>query len=319
MRLNAIVWCQLMVPVLAFTGVAAQGAEPSRIYHVGNSLTNQSVGSDALKNLAANRGIDVTYGYHIRCGMGLGYIIANPDDVCVTPNTFGLFTPALTNNTWDVVTLQTYGDTYDANKSAIQQFINITRSNATNQGTKFYVFEGWPQDLTTIGSDYSDHWLSTYDPSNPNDFVNSRKTWSRGFSDELMSQLRSDAFNSPVEIKRIRTGEVFYQLDQLAEAGQLGSTTEIEQWYVDPYHMGEFGAYASRLTMLATVYGEDPSGLPAPATMSPEVAALVQQTVWNVVTNDSYSGVPEPSGVALLGVGALALLRRTRRRDVTAA
>ena len=51
--------------------------------------------------------------------------------------------------------------------------------------------------------------------------------------------------------------------------------------------------------------------------MTPDVAATVQQTVWSVVNTDPYSGVhnPEPSGLALLSVGALALLRRRRPRN----
>lgn len=313
MRFSAVVCRLVLFVAVAFSAAAARGAEASRVYHVGNSLTNQSMGSDALKNLAANRDIDITYGHHIRCGQGLGYIVANPEDTCVTPNAFGTFAPALANNPWDVVTLQTYGDTYETNKSAIRHMIDTTRGNAANQATRFYIFEGWPQNFSPASNDYSQHWLRTYDPSIPDDSSNRLRTWSRDYSDNLMSQLRSAEFNAPIEIKRIRTGEVFYRLDQLAEAGQLGATTEIEQWYADAYHMNDFGAYASRLTMLAAVYGENPAGLPAPAGMSPEIAALVQQTVWDVVTSDPYSGVPEPSGVALLGVGALALLRRTRR------
>jgi hypothetical protein len=312
MRLSALVSsCFAILATLAFATTTARAAQTSRAYHVGNSLTGQA-GADHLRGLAAQRGIDVTWGYHIRAGQGLGYMIANPNDVSMSaPSTYPT---ALPNNAWNVVTLQTYGDTYDTNKSAIQQMINSTRTNAANQTTRFFIYEGWPQDLAQVGGDYSAHWRSTYDPTKPSDSINRLKTWSRGFSDELMSQLHSSAFNSPVDIKRIRSGEVFYQLDQLAEAGQLGSTTGIEQWYIDPYHMNDFGAYTAQLTMFATIYGENPAGLPAPTGMTPEVAATVQQTVWSVVNTDPYSGVhnPEPSGLALLSVGALALLRRYR-------
>jgi MYXO-CTERM domain-containing protein len=324
MRLNGLI-CHLVFATLFFaftmttTTTTTRAAQPTRIYHVGNSLTGQSA-NDHLKVIAAERGIDSTPGHDVRSGKGLGFMHANPQDVeFFSPSGYST---ALPNNTWDVVTLQTYGDTYDTNKNAIQHMVNLARSNPANQATKFYIFEGWPQIFTQVSDDYSTHWLSTYDPNNHSDSGNRLKSWSRGYSDELMSQLRGPAFNSPVEIKRIRTGEVFYQLDQLAEAGQLGTTTEIEQWYGDDFHMGEFGAYASRLTMFATVYGQNPTGLSAPAAMTPEVAAKVQQTIWNVVTSDPYSGVtvPEPSGLALLGVGAVALLRRRRpRRQTTAA
>jgi len=128
--------------------VSAGAAQVSHAYHIGNSLTNQSVNlANSLQSYAAQRGINVDYGFHIRCGMGLGYIAANPDDVCVGPSSYGNYTPALTGNAWDVVTLQTYGDTYDVNKTAIRHFIDLARANPANQATKFYVFEGWAQNL----------------------------------------------------------------------------------------------------------------------------------------------------------------------------
>ena len=42
--------------------------------------------------------------------------------------------------------------------------------------------------------------------------------------------------------------------------------------------------------MLATLYGENPAGLPGPAAMSPEMLATVQQTVWNVVSGEVRPG-----------------------------
>jgi MYXO-CTERM domain-containing protein len=305
-------FCFALALTFSLAVTAGAAPTPSRTYHVGNSLTGQTVAQGEVKNLAAARNIDVTFGYHVRGGQGLGFITANPNDV--TYSTPANFNPALPNNTWDIVTLQTYGDTYDANKTAIRSLINLTRTNVANQNTKFYIFTGWPQDYAKAGDDYSSHWLSTYDPNNHGDFQNRMRTWSRGYSNELMSQLNSPAFNSPVPIGRVPTGEVFYQLDQLAGAGQLGAVTDISQWYSDAHHMGELGAYVSQLTMFATLYGENPAGLPGPAAMSPEVLATVQQTVWNVVSSDPYAAVPEPGGLSLLAAAAAPLLRRRRNR-----
>ena len=299
------------VAFAAFVPLAA--AAESRVYHVGNSLTAQSALNDRLKGAAAEQGIDLTYGFHIRCGEGVSYMWANPGDTCVDPNAFGRFSEALPNNTWDAVTLQTYGDSLPGAKQAITDFINLTRTNPANSDTKFYVLQGWPQHLAeSDATDYSDHWELTYDRSEPATYENRLRTWTRDFSDELRSQLNDPASGLPVEVLRIPTGEVFYELDQLAEAGLLGTTTEIEQWYSDDFHMGEFGAYASRVTMLAALYGQDPSGLAAPEGMSAEVAALVQQTAWNVVLGDPHAAVPEPGSLALLAAAALPLLRRSR-------
>src|SRR3954451_4673057 len=91
---------------------AAWGATltPMSVYHVGNSLTYHITAEDRLKNEAALRGIDMSYGYHIRCGAGLHDISAFPTDTCVPVNAYGYWGQALPNNHWDAVTLQTFGD-----------------------------------------------------------------------------------------------------------------------------------------------------------------------------------------------------------------
>jgi MYXO-CTERM domain-containing protein len=301
-----------VVFMLAATAASLPAAD-SRVYHVGNSLTGQAMGNDRLKNLAAPHGIDITYGFHIRCGEGVSYMWANPTDTCVDPNSFGRFADALPNNTWDIVTLQSYGDDLGAGRQAIANMINLARTNPANGATKFYVFNGWPQHLAgSTTTDYSDHWVRTYDRAEPLTYENRLLKWTRDYSDELMRQVNDDALGLPVEVYRVNTGEVFYQLDQLAEQGQLGSTTGIEQWYSDDYHMGEFGAYTSSITMLAALYGQSPIGQPAPAGMDAAVASRVQQTVWDVVRADPYSSVPEPGGALLLAFLAPLALRRRR-------
>jgi hypothetical protein len=297
-------------------GMPARAATVSYVYHVGNSLTSQTVNAAlSMSTYAGMRGINVGWGFHIRCGAGLSYMAANPEDVCVGPSGYGNYTAGLTGNPWDAVTLQTYGDTIEANKTAIRHFVDLARTNPANAATRFYIFEGWGQNLALNGTTYSPNYVSTYDESNP---VTVR-TWSRSYSNQLMSQLGSETYAAPVDFRRIPTGEVFYQLDQLALAGQLGTVQTIEEWYGDANHMTPLGEYVSDLTMMSAMYGQSPIGLPGPDGMTPEVAAAVQQTVWNVVTSDPYTGVaaavPEPGGLALLGLGAAAgaILRRRSR------
>jgi len=95
-------------------------------YHVGNSLTWDGRVSIGLPTLASDAGLQLTTGYHIRCNGSLDHIAANPDDVCVTPNSFGTYAPAFANNKWDAITIQPFsGSTlnleYLGFKSLVQQ------------------------------------------------------------------------------------------------------------------------------------------------------------------------------------------------------
>jgi hypothetical protein len=71
------------------------------------------------------------------------------------------------------------------------------------------------------------------------------------------------------------------------------------------------------LTFFATLYREDPAGLPtAPyGVTNAAFAAAVQDAVWDAVNGHPYSGVnvvPEPRAAVLLALALLPLLRRLR-------
>jgi hypothetical protein len=284
-----------------------QAAAPVEVYHVGNSLTYHMISGDRFKIEAANRGINIDYGYHIRCGSGLRDIVTFPTDTCVVPNAFGTFAQALPNNHWDNVTLQTYGDSLSDAKTIIGQMITTTRSRPDNANTQFYIYEDYPQSLA--GEDYSHAWPQPYDGTR-------RRTWTRDYSNLLMTSLRKqypDPTHQPILIP---SGEVLYQLDQLAQAGQLPGVGGIEEWYGDEFHLNTFGSFTTETTMFAVMFKQNPVGLPGPDGMSPELTQRVEETIWNVVSSNKFtnvSSVPEPSALGLFAIGAISLLRRRRR------
>jgi hypothetical protein len=51
--------------------------------------------------------------------------------------------------------------------------------------------------------------------------------------------------------------------------------------------------------------------------MSPELTQKVEETIWNVVSANKFTNVtlvPEPSALGVFAMGAIAVLRRRRRR-----
>ena len=51
----------------------------------------------------------------------------------------------------------------------------------------------------------------------------------------------------------------------------------------------------------------------AASQFTPELYEALNETIWDVVSNHPYTGVPEPTTLAMLVLGGLAVLRRKRR------
>lgn len=273
-------------------------------YHIGNSLTNTSLYNGWLGGHAQSRGHTLSVGYHIRASQSLSYIWANPADVTyASPSTFDT---ALSGQEWDYVTLQPYHQENQTEaRSAIGNMIALTRTNAANSNTRFYVYSAWPQELG--GTDYSTRWLETYDGSGS-------RTWTRDFFNGLMEAVRADHMDLPSPIYMIPVGEVLYELDQLAEAGKLPGYAGIEELYEDPYHLTPpVGHYIASVVTYCTIFGDTAIGLPKPNGISDELAAIIQQTSWDVIRTHQYTGVPEPSTTGMAALSLLGLLARRRR------
>lgn len=78
------------------------------------------------------------------------------------------------------------------------------------------------------------------------------------------------------------------------KAGQVPGMTDIAQVYSDGIHFNDTGMYVVGCTFLSTMYKESPIGLTAApyslASGSPLVA-IIQTTVWDVVSTHQYAGI----------------------------
>jgi hypothetical protein len=116
------------------------------------------------------------------------------------------------------------------------------------------------------------------------------------------------------DIRMIPTGEVIYELMAAADAGKIPGLTSGADFYRDPIHMSYgVGRYTASVTMLATIYSNDLTGVGSDR-IAPETTNAINAVVWDVLTrNAEFTGVPEPGSLGLLG--GLALLMPRRRHS----
>jgi hypothetical protein len=267
-------------------------------YHVGNSLTWDARVGNGLPTLAADAGLGLTTGYHIRCGRPLSFIAANPDDVCVAPNSSGLYTEAFASQAWDAITLQPYsGSTPRQEYTAFKSLVQQARQNPDNLGTRFYLYANWPNTPPADVTFY-DAWNdpTAVDPDaglvrNANGF-----NW-------IFDQLKADPDLQGVGLFMIPVGGVLAEVDLRMRGGQIPGFTDGKQLYRDITHLNNLGRFIAANTFLATLFGRDPTGTPTnsdfdtspgqtvPIVITPALATAVQQAVWDVVSTHPATGV----------------------------
>jgi len=114
----------------------------------------------------------------------------------------------------------------------------------------------------------------------------------------------------------VPVGDVLYELNERMHRLEIPGFTDIGQIYNDNVHLGIIGGYIAGLTTYATLYREDPHGLPSLdwGFNSPLLESQIQDVVWDVVSHHAFTDVPEPAsaGAALLFAGSVVAARRRR-------
>lgn len=275
-------------------------------FHVGNSLTwdAQPRGIEALASL---RGNDLRAGYHIACNRNLDDIWSDPQFTCVLPHAkLGRFPDALASHAVDVVTLQPWrwGDATLAEDTArLLDFIDLTRSNPDNQDTQFFIYTGWPEQIR-LASDWRERTI---------DSDRTPSSTSREYFELLLDRVQA---NTDASVYLIPVGEVFFQLGQKIDAGEVPGLTDIGQLYRDEVHASSVGRYIAGATTYATVFAEDPAGLHAPegfygassGLYTPELYETLHATIWQAVRQISSRFVGDYNGNGIVDQGDLDLV-----------
>ncbi len=301
----------LTATVLAFSLTAcsvAQG-ETLRLYLMGNSLTD-NVNYGGLEALAERRGHEHVWGRHSIPGAPIDWIWNHPDGG-FRERPFGYYPKAITEFTWDAVTLQPFNRSLQADIEGAGRFMDLAKKKSPD--VQFYVYAQWQNG---VGLDYTQTWMQDV-----SDWLKSGG-WNHPYSNpertalyyETLTRRLREAHPDMKPVSMIPVGHVFYLLDQKIKAGAIPGVDSIFQLYANPAegggtHVNNVGSYVAGVTFFATLYGESPIGLPYEAygrqpgpskygvSLDENLAGIIQRAAWQVVTSHPLTGVGSDEGV----------------------
>lgn len=272
--------------VLAMTGRATT----QTLYMIGNSLTWDSR-PRALGQLADTIGGELEVGYHILTASTLPTISENPDTTSeqVPASSYGPLSEALPTYAWDAVSMQMHprkGATLATETSAIETIVGYAQANPDNADTLFYLFQPWPATWQW------GEWLEPVSTA-PDAQATARHDYAYLLLDRVRGEMPSNDF------LLIPTGDVFFELDQRMQAGQVPGFSSITQLYRNSVHLNATGQYVAAMTFLAAVLGSDPTGpLPTEGQFSASTTldddalrTALQAAVWDVVRENPATGL----------------------------
>jgi hypothetical protein len=257
-----------------------------RVYWIGNSVTD-ALKYGTWKQTAEADGRSIIWGRTMIPGAPIHWLWDHPDQGISEPP-FDRWSIALKDYVWDVVSLQPYDGGIDEWTSAdvpnINKFMNYTKPKSPD--VQFVLFAHYPrQDYINASGSYQQHWDKPY--KNTRGGNETREFYKLVV--EKVRALRTDM--KPIVL--VPVGEVYYQLDKKMKAGQFpGKTGIVAAAYADGIHQNDFGNYIVGCTYYATMFMTNPTGFSGSRYgVSDQHAAIIQQTVWQVVTSTPLAGV----------------------------
>ena len=147
--------------------------------------------------------------------------------------------------------------------------------------------ERWPRQSK---DDFDTAWLKKY--TGGWDGTNETKD----YFERLTLELRKTCPNLKKLILMVPVGHVMHELNQRMKAGEVPGHKEIKDVFADGIHLNNVGSYVVGCTYFATLYRENPKGLPGEPykVTDPNLAEVIQETVWKVVSTTELAGVKPP-------------------------
>ena len=260
---------------------------PLKVYHLGHSLVARDMPA-MLQQLAGSE-----HDYRSQLGWGTPLKAHYEDDVEINgfdeENNHPNFQPAfeaMSTGEYDalivteMIELQASIDYFDSHLY-LHKWANEAR--AGNPNIRVFLYETW--DFLNV----ADGWLSRLDSDLPD-------LWEK----EILRRALALEDN-PKPIYIIPGGQVMAKfVRHIESAGGLHGIDNRNDLFTDDIHFNDYGAYLMALTHYAVLYQRSPIGLPyalLKADGSPaqnpgqELATLMQQIVWEVVTSYDKTGV----------------------------
>ena len=273
----------LLVLGIAASVLAADEKAPKalRVYFVGNSVTD-TINYAGLTELAKSRGYTQVWGRHMIPGAPLQWIWEHPKDGFQEPP-FGHYPDALAKFQWDVLSLQPFDrhlEDKDGDIAMAKNFIDLALPKSPE--LQVYVYARWPRQGK---EDFDTTWVKKYTGG----WDNTNET--KDYFERLTLELRK-AYPK-LKINMVPVGHVMYELNQQMKAGKVPGYKDIHELFADGIHLNNVGSYVVGCTYFATLYKQNPKGLPsAPYKVEDaKMAAAIQDVVWKVVSVHELAGV----------------------------
>jgi hypothetical protein len=289
---------------------AAEPLKNLRVYFIGNSVTD-TVRYDSLAKLAASKHHQLVWGRQMIPGAPLQWLWDHPSDG-FTEMPFGYPRQAFTNYQWDVVSLQPFDRGLTSKDGSddvtkIREYAEMVAVHSPD--VQIYLYARWPR--ITSGGKGLDFDKNDYDPFRPGsgtDLSNVdpfERIWlahytggwdttneSRDYFDRLLINARKATPFLKKPLLLVPVGHAMYALDQRMRRGEVPGYSDIHQLYKDGIHLNETGSYLVGCVFYATLFREDPAGLPTEpyGNITPVAAKAIQETVWKVVREHPESG-----------------------------
>jgi len=303
----AILALALAMPLAAETATpvpapaaAAAAASLPRGYHIGNSLTYGVVSFPDFTAYLGDPGQPYVYGYHVLWGASLSQIVQKQDTPSTMAKAFGPYPVALATGSWDIVTLQPSFAVMEGPQGDLAQasgLITLAAAHAPN--VQIYIYETWPTvgDKAPPGT-YARMWDRTYSPGAWDHVL-----YSHDYCSRLVLALRDEHLTAK-PILLLPVGAVLSALDAKAHAGLVPGVAAVETLYRDGTHLGTIGNFVAMCTWRCVLRRQNPQGINEallPPEITPALARIVEQTVWETVAALPLAGIAPPRDAAGAG------------------
>jgi hypothetical protein len=232
------------------------------------------------------------------------------------------FTGKLTTNRWDVLCLQPYTGPLYTNRNDREQgdvvmcsnFIHLARHEGISTNLEVFLYSTWPSipgyptNPVFENYDYETNWPAAYGITSA--FSDGHRH--RPYFEALVAEVRDQwSWDPTVNIRMVPMGDVLFELNRRLRAHpEPGDGTnlyaDIEHLYRDGNHLSQgVGAFIGGMVFYTMFYKESPVGLSTGKyndisiyyftnnlqIITTNLQALIQQTVWDVVSTHPYAGI----------------------------